>query len=183
MKQAARPVLLSLGLAMIALLGLRAPAALAQASQLETAVKATYLYKLAPFVTWPPGDSTQPFTICIVGADPFGDTLDRAVAGQSFGARPYLIARVETIGPGSTCNVAYIGGSGAQSISAAMRAVHGLPVLTVTDSSDDAGIVDFAVQDGRVRFRIDQRAATENRLVISSKLLNLALSVKGGIRP
>jgi len=50
---------------------------------LETAVKATYLYKFAPFVTWPqrPG----PFVICVVGRDPFGPVLDQAVAGQRAG--------------------------------------------------------------------------------------------------
>ena len=183
MKRTARPVLFCLGLAAAAALGPAMPAVAQPSTQMEVAVKATYLYKLAPFVDWPPDDNGQPLTICVVGADPFGGTLDRAVAGQAFGPRPYIIARVDTIGPDSTCNVAFIGGSAAQSVAGALRAVHGLPVLTVTDEGDPAGIVDFTVQDGRVRFRIDQRAATENGLTISSKLLSLALSVKGGIRP
>ena len=201
MAMTARASLLGLVIAMIAIAGGSASVVLAQSAtsdagsgsgsgsgsgptaQLEVAVKATYLYKLAPFIDWPAGNAAQPFTICVVGSDPFGAILDQAVAGQAFGARPYLIARVDTIGAGSTCNVAYIGGSASQSVANALQAVHGRPVLTVTDANDPSGIVDFAVQDGRVRFRIDQRAATENGLTISSKLLNLALSVKGGIRP
>ncbi len=183
MKQTASPVLFCLGVVATTLLGLTVPAAQAQTAQLEVAVKASYLYKLAPFVDWPVNDTGRPLVICVVGSDPFGETLDRAVAGQSFGARPFVIARVDSIGPDSTCNIAYLGGSTTQSTAKALRAIHGMPVLTVTDGTDPAGIVDFAVQDGRVRFRIDQRAATESHLPISSKLLNLALSVKGGIRP
>lgn len=183
MRQAARPVLFCLGVVVTTIMGFAMPAAQAQTAQLEVAVKASYLYKLAPFVDWPQNDAGQPLVICVVGSDPFGETLDRAVAGQSFGARPFVIARVDTIGPDSTCNIAYIGGSAAQSTSKALHAIQGMPVLTVTDGTDPAGIIDFAVQDGRVRFRIDQRAATENHLPISSKLLNLALSVKGGIQP
>jgi hypothetical protein len=53
-------------------------------------------------------------------------------------------------------------------------------VLTVTDSGagGGAGIIDFVVRDNRVRFDINDEAAAQNGLVISSKLLNLALNVK-----
>ncbi len=144
---------------------------------LETTVKATYLYKLAPFVTWPDGGN-GPFTICVVGQDPFGAQLDRAVAGQSLGTRPFQIVRMDSITPQSVCQIAYIGGSRDQSVAGALRAVQGAPVLTVTDEGDASGIVEFAVRDNRVRFRIDQAAAVDNRLTISSKLLSLALTVK-----
>ncbi len=146
---------------------------------LEAAVKATYLYKFAPFVTWPaPADNTQPFTICIVGEDPFGAQLDRAIAGQSYNDRPFQIARVDTVGPQSTCNIAYLGGSPAQSITDAMQAVHGVAILTVTDEGNPPGMIAFAMQDGHVRFRVDQDAAQGGGLTISSKLLSLAISVK-----
>jgi len=55
------------------------------------------------------------------------------------------------------------------------------PVLTVTDSIDalDAkGMINFVVADNRVRFEIDDAAARRSGLVISSKLLSLALSVR-----
>jgi len=50
-------------------------------------------------------------------------------------------------------------------------------VLTVTDSQSSPGIVDFVADEGRIRFRIDDQAAAENDLAISSKLLRLAMSV------
>jgi hypothetical protein len=59
--------------------------------------------------------------------------------------------------------------------------VHGLPVLTVTDRSaggTEAGIIDFVVQDNRIRFAIDSDAASANGVTISSELLKLALTVK-----
>ncbi len=155
-----------------------APAAVrAEASQ-DTAIKATYLYKFAPFVTWPQTTSAGPFTLCIVGDDPFGDQIDRAVAGQSLEGRPIQVVHVDTIGPKSDCAIAYLGGSRAESVGEALRAVHGRPTLTVTDEGDTPGIISFAVAEGHVRFRIDQVQARENGLVISSKLLGLALSVR-----
>lgn len=154
--------------------------AFGQPSALETAVKATYLYKLAPFVTWPSGALAEgaPFAICVVGSDPFGAVLDRAVAGQAVGSHPIVVRRLGRADPAAACPMMYLGGSRAQPVKDALQALKGLPVLTVTDGPGAAGVVDFAVVDGRVRLRIDDRAAAEGGLVISSKLLSLALSVR-----
>jgi hypothetical protein len=149
----------------------------AQPSQLATAVKATYLYKLAPFVEWPAGDPTKPFTICVVGPDPFGQLLDQAVAGQAYAGRPFTVVRMTALDTPDACNVAYAGGS-PQQVTSTLRAASGHPILTVTDSSKSAGMVDFAVHQGKVRFRVDQTAAEASGLTISSKLLSLALSVR-----
>ena len=80
----------------------------ARAEDLELAVKAAYLYKLAPFVDWPPGalDPQGPFNLCVVGRDPFGSVLDRAVAGQVIGGRPIAVRRLRTIDKGSGCQPA-----------------------------------------------------------------------------
>lgn len=62
-----------------------------------------------------------------------------------------------------------------------LEAVQGKNVLTISDESSnpsEAGIIKFVVQDDRVRFEIDNEAAAQNGLVISSKLLSLALNVK-----
>ena len=165
----------------LAILLLPAPAAAGQMS-LEAAIEATYLYKLGPFITWPNDRSAKPFAICIVGEDPFGAVLDQAITGQTVQDRPIQVLRVETVGSGSTCDIAYLGGSSSQSIANALRAVRGAPIFTVTDDADTPGMADFTVQRGRVRFRIDQDAARESGLAISSKLLGLALSVKSAGR-
>ena len=150
----------------------------ARAPALETSIKATYLYKFAPFVTWPESDPAKPFTICIVGADPFGAVLDQAVAGQVYAQRPLQLARIETVNRQSGCDIAYLGGSRAQPVEAALEALRGAPVLTVTDGSAPDGIIAFRLDAGHVRFRVDEEAAADSGLTISSKLLSLALSIR-----
>lgn len=153
------------------------PAGAQPVANLETAVKATYLYKFAPFVTWPaaPGES---LTICIIGADPFGDVLDRAIAGQGYNGRPFRVLRLPVIGVDSGCAVAYLGGSGHQSVASALKVLKGAPVLTVTQNSRSPGIIDFVNLQGHIRFQVDLAAASRNHLEISSKLLAMAASVK-----
>jgi hypothetical protein len=152
---------------------------------LEYAVKATYLYKLAPFVNWPPGTFTSPdapFDICVLGQDPFDDFLERAVAGRRLGTHPFKVLRLDAIGPGDDCQIVFIHDARAEQVRAALQALDGKPVLTVTDSEDadsSGSIVQFVIHGGRVRFEINNAAAERNHLAISSKLLGLALTVKG----
>lgn len=176
----AAPCLLAAALALVALaLGARA-----QDSSLEYAVKATYLYKFAPFVGWPDeafDSPVEPLRLCIAGDDPFGPIIDRAVAGQSVGARPITLQRMRTVGPETRCHILYVAGSTSQSIGQALAAVDDKPVLTVTDAAIDPGvrgIVHLVVQDDRVRFAIDDHAAWQHRLTISSRVLSLAVAVR-----
>ena len=148
---------------------------------LEYAVKATYLYKLAAFVTWPSsGLPLDAFVICVVGPSPVGTLLDRAVKGQTVQQRPVVVRRYASVISNPGCQMMYVAGSGVQRVADVLAAVRGAPVLTVTDGQDAAGatgIINFVVMDGRVRFEIDEGAAAENGLVISSKLLSLAVRV------
>jgi hypothetical protein len=76
-----------------------------------------------------------------------------------------------------SCQIAFIGGSHAAALLAALG---NKPVLTVTDSNSgpERGIIHFVVDAGRVRFFIDQSAATRRALSISSRLLALAIGVR-----
>jgi hypothetical protein len=159
------------------------------AGSLEYPVKAAFLYKFAPFVEWPPtawASAASPLSLCVEGDDPFGAMLDRTVQGQHLGRHPIVVRRLERLDADSGCGIAYIGGSHAQSVSDALDAVQGTPVLTVTDEVQGPahGIIHFVIRGNRVRFIIDDAAAAKNGMTISSKLMRLALSVRlrnGGI--
>ncbi|MGN6147569.1 MAG: YfiR family protein [Rhizomicrobium sp.] len=148
---------------------------------IEYAVKGAYLYKMLPFVDWPqtvfPAPAS-PITICIVGRDPFGGALDKAVADQHIGAHPIVVHR--NVAPGdTTCQAAFIGLDSDNGEVEALQAFNGRPVLTVTDSSAPMpGIVSFVIEQNHVRFDIDDAKAAQDGLSISSKLLDLARKVK-----
>ena len=116
--------------------------------------------------------------ICVIGEDPFGSVLDRAVSGQKVGERPIVLRRQDAPGEGADCQIAYIAGSSDQAVADALRALRGTPVLTVTSLPRDAqpkGIVNFVIDDNKVRFQIDNELAASSGLAISSKLLSLAV--------
>ncbi len=144
------------------------------------AIKAAYLYNFGFFVQWPQAAfvaSDSPINLCIVGNDPFGATLDDLVSGQKIGARPIKVRRLSAIAAGSGCHIVYATGDAGSSMAVSLR---GSFVLTVTEASDHDGaaIINFVIKDNKVRFDIDDEAAASGGLVISSRLLNLALDVK-----
>jgi hypothetical protein len=165
-------------------LGLGLPMAPAALAQPPLDVEAAYLARLAPFVVWPPSlfsTAAVPLVLCVQGNDPFGERLDRMTAGQGVGSHPILVRRIARLDGDSGCEVAFIAGSPTQSLAAALRAVEGQPVLTVTDADTDGGgksMVRFVQIDGRVRFMIDAGRAGQSGLTISSKLLALAVDVR-----
>ena len=152
---------------------------------LEYAVKAAYLAKFAPFIEWPQNAFTGPtaaLTICILGPDPFGADLDKAVAGQRDGEHPLAVRRMTAMDPGADCQILFSKDDAlAEQALAQMKT---RPVVTVTDSGLHAhGVISFVVIDNHVRFDIDDAAADSVDIDISSKLLSLAHSVhQRGVR-
>lgn len=180
----AAPALRSLGGLIAAILLALGPPSLAADPVVEAAVKATYLYKLGPYVAWPdsalpaPGD---PALLCVVGADVFGDLLADAVAGESLAGHPIAVRRMATAAEARDCMIAFLAGSDRETVAAGLATLQGAPVLTVTDDGNGAGargMVHFVVVGDNVRFAIDDHAAWQSGLVFSSKVLELALSVK-----
>jgi YfiR/HmsC-like len=153
-------------------------------SPADQAAKAAYLAKFAPFVVWPAGafaGPAAPLVLCVQGDDPFGPALDRLTAGHNVGTHPIIVRRLARIDADSGCQIAYLAGSSAQTPAAALKAVDGRPVLTVTDAvgeGGEKGIVHLVLTNGRVRFMIDAAKANQCGLAISSKLLALASEVK-----
>jgi hypothetical protein len=171
------------GAALAAALCLLAPAGALAQETLESPIKATFLYRFADFVGWPPGVTGgpgDPLNICIVGRDVFGEVIDQAVAGQSAAGRALAVYRLAYLDVDSACHIAYIAGSEEQSVDAALAVAQDAPLLTVTDEAngETRGMVHFELVDDRVRFHIDEAEASARGLTVNSRLLNIAVSVK-----
>jgi hypothetical protein len=92
------------------------------------------------------------------------------------------VQRLPAVTRDSGCQILFAVGSREQSVADMLAVVRGTPVLTMTDDSPDAqsrGIINFVIRDNRVRFEIDDNAAAQNGLTISSKLLSLAVRIVG----
>jgi hypothetical protein len=149
----------------------------AQSDRLTLAEKATFLVKFGAYVGWPAAALADgaPLSICTIGdGQPFDGLLDAAAKGQGVGGHAVVVRHLVAVDRGSECQVVWLGDGQTDAMPA------DAPMLTVTDHADPAhrGMIDFETVDGRVRFSVDQDAATAAGLTISSKLLQIAVSVR-----
>jgi hypothetical protein len=171
---------LGLLLSMGALFGARARA---QAFN-EYQVKAAFLYNFAKFVEWPPQAfkaASDPISICVLGENPFTHELEDAVSGKSVGGKGFSIRRLSDAGQASNCQVLFIASSERKRTRSILEVVRGSGVLTVGEAEGfckGGGVINFTLEDWKLHFEINLKAADREKLKISSKLLGLARIVK-----
>lgn len=174
------PLRFALALVTVALL---LPAGEARPQATDAAVKAAFLPRFARYVEWPaaalPGGDA-PFVLCVAGADPFGQALERSARAQSVDGHRITVRRLGAAARFDGCHIAYIHGSRSQPAGQMLAAIGNRPVLTVTDAANGGqrGIIHFAERSGRVGFFIDEAGAKRRGMGISSRLLALAIEVR-----
>jgi hypothetical protein len=150
----------------------------------EYQVKAFFLYNFARYVEWPSESfktANDPIVICILGQNPFGGALEQAVAGKVLGTRSFAVRQISDTPPGSSCHILFVNSSERRRFRSMAGRLKGSAVLSVGETpgfTADGGVINFKLENGKVRFEIDLEAAGREHLRISSKLLSLAQIAK-----
>jgi len=150
------------------------------AGNLETQVKAAFVYNFAKFVEWPNADSSSgdAFCFCVIGSEPLYDVLKQILTGKTIAGRPVSARRIENGSADGHCNVVFIGRLDKQHLDEILDVPPGSQALTVSDFDQFAergGMIQLIKEDNRFRFAINVEAVNRSRLRISAKLLQLAI--------
>ena len=150
----------------------------------EYQVKAAFLYNFAKFVEWPP-DPRPParnsILVCVAGGDPFGRVLDQTILDKTANGQRFVIQRFRGEEDVRGCQILFTGSSDQTYLRSLLANLKGASVLTVGESEGFlqlGGIINFTLEENRVRFEINVDAAERARLKISSKLLSVAKVVR-----
>jgi hypothetical protein len=155
----------------------------AAAAPSEDQVEAVFVFNFSHFVEWPPQSfaaPSDPFIIGILGRDPFGAHLDEVVRGEQINGHPLQVQRFRSLADIERCQILFIDRSESGRIGQILAALNGRSTLTVSqaDGAAEHGVmIQFAVEDSRVRLRINVESARAAGLTISSKLLRPAAIV------
>lgn len=186
-----RQLALAIGLPLV-LLAATAPQAHAQdTDSSEYLIKAGFIYNFASLVQWPSTSFSQadsPIVIAVLGEDHFGETLDHVLQGKKIDGHPFVIKRFRSVseltksvaGP-RECQILYVSSSAIPHLSEAIQVVRGLPILTIGEIpgfAKSGGIINFVLENNRIRFEVNVQAARDADLNISSRLLTLARIVQ-----
>jgi hypothetical protein len=157
----------------------------AQEAPTEYQLKAAYLFNFLKFVEWPGDPQADPhghWVIGIVGDNPFSDELTQIISGKTVQGHELQVRRFQAGEDLLACHVLFISASEKKRLPSMLAALNGSSILTVADMEpflESGGMIQFVMEEKRVRFGIDVGAAGRARLKVSSKLLSLARTVMG----
>ena len=183
-----RGVLLQCTIAAVVYLLFTWSSALGQQKPSEYQVEAAYLYNFGRFVEWPAKGTNAPgsFTICVLGEDPFGQALDATIAGEAIGNQRVIARRISSPQMAVDCQILFISSSEANRLNKIIEALNKSSVLTVSNIpqfSERRGMIQFVLEENRIRFEVNLTATQRAGLTLSSDLLKVATVVRKNPQP
>jgi hypothetical protein len=151
-------------------------------------VKAAFIFNFAKFVEWPAGalgPKRSPIVVGVVGNENFASILDHVVGGKTIDSRGFLIKRMKWGREVRNCHILFIASSEESHNDELLQMLKGTSILTIGETPGFAkrgGMIDFILEDGKVRFEVNLDAAKHENLNISSRLLSLAKIVQSSVQ-
>jgi YfiR/HmsC-like len=155
----------------------------------DNEVKAAYLFNFGRFATWPASATAAEgpsINVCVIGRDPFGTVLDSTLAGETIDGKNVAVKRIMAAKDAAGCRILFVSASEELQVSQILEVIGRAAVLTVSDLpgfTARGGMIQFVLQDNRVRFEVNLAAAEQANLKLSSELLKVATTVRGTGRP
>ncbi|MGE5469560.1 MAG: YfiR family protein [Bacteroidota bacterium] len=162
------------------LVALSLPAA-ADETVAEYQLKAAFLYNFAKFVEWPAAafdDSTSPFSLCILGTEPYLAAKE-ILSGKSVRGRAIEVRHIETLKKADNCHMLFVA-SADQGTGPHAFALANSKTLTVGEEGDfivRGGIINLKRVDDKLRFEIARLVGQRLGFRFSAQLLKLATVV------
>jgi hypothetical protein len=147
----------------------------------EYKIKAAFLYNFGRYVHWPSEafrDARAPFVIGLAGPSPVAVSLQRIAKTKRIGGRPIEIRRIRDVEALGGQHVVFFPAAVQPETEVKMlRRLSGRPVLLVGEQEgflDRGGMINLVIEENRVRVDVALKRARQGKLVISSKLLQVA---------
>lgn len=171
------------GLALLPILWLALAADSAGQSR-EYAIKAAFLLNFAQFIQWPASafaNDKAPIVVGVLGDDPFGSVLEQTFQGESVNGRRLVVKRSHRLDDLKSANLLFVSQSEKDRVADILGSLKGASVVTISETpgfAQSGGIINFYIDDNKIRFEVNLGAAQRANLQISSQLLERARIVE-----
>jgi len=147
----------------------------------ENQLKAVFLSNFFHFIIWPQTafpTANAPFSLCVLGENPFQSELRQAVQGEKPQGRNITLKHVNHPRELKGCHGVFISASEQARLSTILKQLDQQPVLTVSDIPNftaRGGIIGFYVADNQtLRFAIAHKRLLKKEMQATTRLLRVA---------
>jgi len=143
----------------------------------EYQIKAGFFFNFTRFVEWPEtafATATSPMLACVVGETPLTDLLIDVAAGKVVNGRAVSIRRVKPSDDLRVCNLLFISAGEQRRTAEILGSVKKIDTLTVGETPGFAqagGMINFSIQENRVKLELNLDTTTRAGLKVNSKLI------------
>lgn len=144
----------------------------------EEEITAAFLFNFARYTLWPTGDDVGeavPLRFCFVRADRVARVFGQVLGGSTIDGRAVLVNTVTSASEMGPCELVYTDDPAPAWL---RRPAHGCLTIGRGDKFiSNGGIIAVVRVDDHLRFKVNRENARRAGLVLSSKLLRLAIEV------
>ncbi len=148
----------------------------------EYALKAAYLYNFVKYIQWPAESfaaETEPYRVCVVGRDPFGEHLRRAVEGKTVRNRSFVLQHFERASADlHQCHVLFVSRDEPLE-GAVLKSVGDRSIVTVGEQgfARRGGVASFVRTPDGFTVELNMDAARARQLRVSARLQQVTSQV------
>jgi YfiR/HmsC-like len=143
----------------------------------EYQIKAGFFFNFTRFVEWPENafaTPTSPIIVCVVGETPLTDLLTDVAVGKVVNGRAVSINRAKATDDLRRCNLLFISAAAERRTGEILASVKKANTLTVGETAgfpQAGGMINFSIEDNKVKLEMNLDAATRAGLKVNSKLI------------
>ena len=143
-------------------------------------LKAAFIYNFATLVDWPSSRKTGDFVIAVYGDDAVYKELQSRYAVKSVGSQKVKVVNYTSTTQISKPHILFVGEPKGRDLSTAKSKVSAYNTLLVSEAKGGlakGAVINF-IGPGGVNYEISKSNAKKHKLVVASRLLNLAKKVE-----
>lgn len=150
----------------------------------EYRVKAASLLHFISYTAWPKSvfeKEDSPIVVLVVGEDPFGPELEKALVGKKVAGRQIRVARSSRLEPLPKAHLIFLARSHSKEIGTLLAGPAARGVLVVGESEGlaaEGAHVNVYLESKRLRFEVNTAAVKRSELIIDPQMLKLARIVQ-----
>ena len=140
-------------------------------------VETAFIYQFTNYITWPPDSTKDAFVISVVGDSKLTRSLEKLAQVKTVKGQKMLIHQITDSSQLKRSDIVVIGSSNEKILDEITKKTKGTHALIISFSHGFAtkgSMINFYLDDGRIRFEINRAALEAEKLQASSQLLKLA---------
>lgn len=144
-------------------------------------LKALYVYQFATLVDWPKEFKQGDFFIGVFGESPLYNELTTKYSNKAVGSQSIKIKSFSNYNEISACHILVVTPDNSDKVGDLVKKFKTKSTLIVTEKEGklkDGSIINFVVKDHKQSYELSKTNASKHKLVIGSKLENLASKVE-----